>query len=228
LGEGVPFVAHYATYWPRRWHRQLIEGQFAIGVAGEQVTLFKGDDTKGQKLSGPRHEVASHQARVAWAGLLCSLIQDKYTLSNIPAVDIEDKPTIGIKAVYDSGSEVMLYFDKSTFLLTMLEAKVTAQEIGGKLVKCENFYSDHKSFGGVKLPSKYKTLYDGKLFVEGETTAIKVHATIDPAWFGTDGPARVKYAALLDSSPTYPSRHSGFFSASSRAAPAATYSIPSN
>ena len=136
LGEGVPFVAHYATYWPRRWHRQLIEGQFAIGVAGEQVTLFKGDDTKGQKLSGPRHEAALHQARVAWAGPLCSLIQDKYTLSNIPAVDIEDKPTIGIKAVYDSGSEVMLYFDKSTFLLTMLEAKVTAQEIGGKLVKC--------------------------------------------------------------------------------------------
>ena len=85
----------------------------------------------------------------------------------------------------------MLYFDKNTFLLTKTEAKVFAQEKGG-IVNSETFFSDHKSFGGVKLPSKYKILYDGKLFVEGETTAIKVHATIDPAWFGTKGPARVR------------------------------------
>ena len=62
----------------------------------------------------------------------------------------------------------------------------------GRLVRSETFYRDHKSFGGVKLPSKYKILYDGELFIEGETTAIKVHATIDPAWFGTEGPARVR------------------------------------
>ena len=84
------------------------------------------------------------------------------------------------------------YFDKSTFLLTKTEAKVAAAEYGGKLVKSETFFSAHKSFGGVKLPSKHKIHYDGKLFVEGEVTAIKVHATIDPAWFGTDGPARVR------------------------------------
>lgn len=192
MGESVPFVAQYATYWPKRWYHQLIEGQFAIGVAAEQVTLFKGDDTKGRKLSGPKHKAALHQIRVAWAGLLYPLTEDEYTLSNIPGVDVKGRPTVGIKAMHDSGSDVMLYFDKSTFLLTKIEAKVAAQELGGKLVKSETFYSDHKSFGGVKLPSKYKTLYDGKLFVEGETTAIKVHATIDPAWFGTDGPARVK------------------------------------
>jgi len=192
MGEGVPFVAQYATYWPRRWYRQFIEGQFAIGVAGKQVTLFKGDDPQGQKLSGPTHKAALHQTRVSLAGLLYPLTEDEYKLSNIPGVDVEGKPTIGIRAVHDSGSEVTLYFDKSTFLLTKIEAKVTAHEQGDKLVKSETFYSDHKSFGGVKLPSKYKILYDGKLFVEGETTAIKTHATIDPAWFGSDGPARVR------------------------------------
>ena len=192
MGKGVPFVAQYAMYWPKRWYRQLIEGQFAIGVAGEQVTLFKGGGSRGEKLSGPTQKVAFHQTRVAWAQLLYPLLEDEYTLSNIPGVDVEGKPTVGIKAVHDSGSEVMLYFDKSTFLLTKTEAKVAAQEMDGKLVKSETFYSDHKSFGGVKLPSKYKILYDGKLFVEGERTATKTHATIDPAWFGTDGPARVR------------------------------------
>lgn len=190
-GEGIPFVAQYASYWPKRWYRQLIEGQFAIGVAGEQVTMFKGRDTEGQKLSGEIHKAALHSARVGWAQLLYPLSDDNYTLTNIPGVEVEGKPTVGIKAVHKSGSEVLLYFDRSTSLLTKTQAMVFAQEKDG-LVKSENFFSDHKSFGGVKLPSKYKILYDGKLFVEGETTAIKTHATIDPAWFGTDGPARVR------------------------------------
>ena len=42
MGQGVPFVAQYATYWPKRWYRQLTEGQFALGVAGDEVTLFNG------------------------------------------------------------------------------------------------------------------------------------------------------------------------------------------
>ncbi len=86
----------------------------------------------------------------------------------------------------------MLYFDNRTFLLTKTQATVAAPEMGGKLVRSETFFSDHKSFGGAKFPSKYKILFDGKLIVEGETAAIKVHATIDPAWFGTGGSARVR------------------------------------
>ena len=86
----------------------------------------------------------------------------------------------------------MLYFDTRTFLLIKIEASVMAPEMDGKQVKNETFFSDHKSFGGVKLPGKYKMFYDGKLVVESETTAIKTHATIDPAWFGADGPARVR------------------------------------
>jgi hypothetical protein len=190
IGDGVPFVAQYAAYWPKRWYRQLIEGRFATGVAGEQVTLSVGDDAKGQKLSGPRLESALHQIQIAWAQLLYPLMEDDYTLSDIPGVDVDGKATVGIKAAHDSGSEIMLYFDKRTFLLTKIEAMVAARQMGGKQVKVETFYSDHKSFGGVKLPSKYKTLFDGKLFVEGKTTAIKTHATIDPAGFGADGPAR--------------------------------------
>jgi hypothetical protein len=192
MGEGVPFVAQYATYWPKRWRRQLIEGRFAIGIAGDQVTLFEGGEVEGRKLSGPTREAALHQARISWAQMLYPLIEDEYALSNIPGVDVEGEPTVGVKAVHESGSEVMLYFDTHTFLLIKIEASVTAPEMDGKRVKSETFFSDHKSFGGVNLPGKYKIFYDGKLFVEGEITAIKTHATIDPTWFGTGGPARVR------------------------------------
>lgn len=192
MGEGVPFVAQYAAYWPKRWYRQLVEGQFAIGVAGEQATLFQGGGPEGRKLSGPTKESALHQIRLAWAQLLFPLTEDDYTLSNLPDIDVGGRPAVGVKAAHDSGSEVMLYFDKGTFLLTKIEATVAAPEQGGKRVKVETFYSDHKSFGGVKLPSRFKTLRDGKLFVEGERTAVKTHATIDPAWFGAEGPARVR------------------------------------
>ena len=192
MAESVPFVAQYASYWPKRWYRQSIEGQFALGVAGDQLTLFTGGVTNGKKLSGAMAEGALHRTRVAWAQLLYPLMEVEYTLSNILGVDVEGKPTVGIKAVDKWGSEIMLYFDKSTFLLTKTEAKLAAPEMDGKLVKSETFFTDHKSFGGAKLPSKYKILYDGQLMVEGETVAIKTHATIDPAWFGTEGPSRVR------------------------------------
>ena len=192
MGEGIPFVAQYATYWTKRWRRQLIEGKFSIGIAGEQVTLFEAADAKGRRLSGPTQETALHQARIGWAQLLYPLLEDEYTLSNITGVDVEDKSSVGVKAVHVSGGEVMLYFDKHTYLLEKIEATVAAQEMDGKQVKSETFFRDHKSFGGVKLPGKYKTFYDGKLIVESEITAIKTHATIDPAWFGTAGPARVR------------------------------------
>ena len=192
MGERAPFVAQYATYWPNRWRRQAIEDRFAIGIADDQVILFEGDDATGRKLSGPTHKAALHQARIGWAQLLYPLIEDDYSLSNIPGVDVEGEPTVGVKAVHVSGSELMLYFDKRTFLLTKIEATVAAPEMDGKQVKSETFFSDHKSFGGMKLPGKYKIFYDGKLFVESEVSAIKTHATIDPTWFGADGPARVR------------------------------------
>ena len=192
MGEGVPFIAQYASYWPKRWYRQLIEGQFAMGVAGDQLTLFTDGVADGRTLSGTTADAALHRIRVAWAQLLYPLVEDEYSLSNIPGVDVEGKPTVGLRAVDRSGSEVMLYFDKSTFLLRKIEAMVAAPEMDGKLVKSETFFTDHNSFGGVKLPVKYKILYDDKLMVEGETVAIKTHATIDPAWFGAEGPSRVR------------------------------------
>ncbi len=191
-GQGVPFVAQYATYWPKRWYRQWVEGQFSIGIAGEQVTVFRGDSNEGQKLSGPMLKAALHHSQVAWAQLLYPLTEDEYTLSNIPGIDVDGNATVGIKAVHKSGSEVSLYFDKRTFLLKKTEAMVPAREYGGKMVESETVFSEHKRFGGVLLPGNCKILYDGKLFVESERKAIKTHATIDPAWFGTKGPARVR------------------------------------
>ena len=90
MGEGVPFVAQYASYWPKRWRRQLIESRFAIGVAGEQVTLFEGGDTTGRKLTGPTYEAALHQARIGWAQLLYPLLEDDYTLS------VEGRPVVKV------------------------------------------------------------------------------------------------------------------------------------
>lgn len=187
---GIPFVAQYASYWPKRWYRYVVEGHFAVGLAGDQVTMFRDGESKGQKLNGEANQTAFHQTHSGWLQLLYPLMED-HVLTSIPGVDVDGKPTVGIKAVHDSGSETMLYFDERTHLLMKTQATVFAQEAGG-LVKSETFFNDHKSFGGVKLPSKYKVLYDGELFLEGETTAIKTHATIDPAWFGTKGPARVR------------------------------------
>lgn len=188
--QDVPFVTHCASYWPKRWYRRLVEERIGVGVAGEQVTLFDTGGTEGEKLTGDAQQAFLHRVRVYQSRLLYPLLEDDYALTSIPGVDVGGKATVGIKAAHKAGSEILLYFDAKTFLLTKIEAKV--EDFRGNEVKSETTFSEHQSFGGAKLPSKYKRYYDGKLVAEGETVAIKTHATIDPAWFGTEGPARVR------------------------------------
>lgn len=180
MGEGVPFVGQYAAKWPD-WYRQEIENAFTITVSGDKAWVAGA--TGVRQLAGAQLEERMTQIRVAWAERLFPLADKPYKLSTIAGIEVGARATVGIKASHPDHRDVKFYFDRETYLIAKIETMVVSPQHGPKPVLSEAFYTAHKSFGGVKLPSKYKLMYDKKLFVEAETIDYKFGATLDPKHF---------------------------------------------
>ena len=175
-GQSIPFVAQYASQWPDLY-RYEIENAFAIGIRGDRAFLRSPNGDRA--LTGGELKEQVTQARVAWALFLFPLQRDEYALDTVADIEIDGRAMVGISASHPDGRDAKFYFDRESYLLTKIETVVITPQTGPDPVKSEAFYSDHASFGGVLMPSKYRLVYDGNLFVEGETVDVKVHATID-------------------------------------------------
>ena len=180
MGEGLPYVAQYAAKWPDLF-RQEIEDAFTITVNKDKAWMSSAAGVR--KLAGAQLDERLKQVRVAWAERLFPLMDKAYKLSTIDGIGVDGRPTMGIKASHADGRDIKFFFDKETYLIAKIETMVISPQHGPEPVLSETFYSDHKSFGGVTMPSKYKLKYNQKLFVEGETIDYKVAATLDPEHF---------------------------------------------
>jgi hypothetical protein len=180
MGEGSPYVGQYAAKWPD-WYRQEIENAFAISISGDSAWVTSPSGVK--KLAGAQLDEQLKQVRVAWAERLFPLTDKAYELTAIDGVDINGRATVGIKAAHSDGRDIKFFFDKQTYLIAKIETMVISPQYGPEPVLSETFYTDHKSFAGVIMPSKYKLYYGNKLFVEGETVDYKIGATLDPKHF---------------------------------------------
>jgi hypothetical protein len=182
-GEGdkrTPFIAQYSSKWPD-WYRREIEGVSTFTASGDKAWASKAD--KVQKFEGDRLKDAQHQVRAAWATRLFPLTGKDYTLGTIDGIDVDGKPTLGIKASHTGGPDIKFYFDKNTYLLAKMETLAIIPEHGSSPVLSEAYYTDYKGFGGGMMPSKFKLYRDKKLFADGETVDYKVFATLDPKLF---------------------------------------------
>ena len=180
MGESVPFVAQYAAKWPG-WYRQEVEHQFTLTTSAENAWVSVGADSK--LLEGAQRKELLTQARMIWAERLFPLKANVYTLSVIDGIQVDGRPTNGIMARHADGRDMKFFFDKQTNLIAKIETTAISPQHGPDPVLSEAYYSHHKTFGGVRMPSKRRVYYDGKLFLEAETVDYKVAATLDPSHF---------------------------------------------
>jgi hypothetical protein len=180
MGQEVAFVGQYAARWPD-WYRQEIENAFAVTVSGDKAWVSTAAGI--QKLVGPQLEERVKYARLAWAERLFPLAEHEYKLSRIDGIQVDGRSTVGFKASHVDQRDMKFFFDQETYLIAKIETMVVSPQHGPDPVLSEAFYSDHKSFGGVKMPSKLKLFYEKKLFIEAETIDYKMGATLDPKHF---------------------------------------------
>lgn len=71
-----------------------------------------------------------------------------------------------------------------------MDARLREADARRRVVEYRLFYSDYKSFDGVRLPTRVQHMVDGQLTEELQFEDVKVNSTIDPKRFAVKEPGR--------------------------------------
>jgi hypothetical protein len=151
-----------------------------MGMNFKILKVINGD--KGwQSINGMTADLSKDDLAAEKHGLYASHLQqlvplkDKaYKLAPLGEVKVKDKDAIGISVSCKDHTDVSLYFDKKTYLLLKAQTRVNDQ---GKEMDEETFFSEYKAVDGVQMPHKIIIYRDGKPFVDGDISEIRLHAT---------------------------------------------------
>src|SRR5262249_44507315 len=102
-------------------------------------------------------------------------------LATAPEIKVNGEAASGIKVASKGHPELKLYFDKRSGLLVKAEHK--GKEAGLDVIK-EYVFIGHKEFEGVKLPTKWLVMTNGKRVAEWAVTSYKFPDKIDATVFG--------------------------------------------
>jgi outer membrane lipoprotein-sorting protein len=180
MGAGLPYTGTYAVQRPGQF-RMEIEGVFTIVVDGDKGWIKAGGSTEEMN----KDQVAERKED-NYLGSLTMLVplKDKaFTLTPLPEVKVDDRPAVGLKITREGHREVRFYFDKQTNLLVKSQMRVKAEEMGGKEVNQEAYYSEFKDVSGLKVPTKLVIKREGELYVDGESSEVKLLEKLDNTVF---------------------------------------------
>jgi hypothetical protein len=105
---------------------------------------------------------------------LLPLKEKGITLSSLGELNVGDQTLVGLRASRDKHADVSLYFDKKTNLVTKVETSIKDQ--GGRDIVQEAVYGDYKAVDGVQCAHKIEFKRDGKPYVEGDFSEVRLHA----------------------------------------------------
>lgn len=186
MGMEIAFTSYRQSLFPDKMKQTVnveVNGQqLAIQqvVNGEQVRMSIGgndmspdDDTKTQLVEA---------VLLTHAGRLVPLLEGKEFEVKL----LDEKAKVGDKEAYvltvkhKNLRESKLFLDAKSFLVIKLEKEGKNGQENGKQ---ETFLSDFKKTDGLMLPTKIKTLHEGKDFLDAEVVEVKLLETIDKAEF---------------------------------------------
>ena len=94
--------------------------------------------------------------------------------------EIEGKSTEGILIKDDEGNSLKVYLDKETHLVVKREYQGTTMR---GVATMEEFLSDYRDVGGIKVPFHLDIKADGEPYIEVDLQEIEINTEIDPALF---------------------------------------------
>lgn len=154
--------------------------QFGMVLNGTEGWRKLGDNVNDMsKEEVERERSNTHAASV---GRLLPLKDKAYTLTMLKETMVEGKPAVGFNVARQGYKDVKMYFDKDSSLLVKTEFDAFDMNSGGD-VKQEGYMSNYKDVQGVKVAMKQVVKREGAVFVESETTEIKLLEKLDDSTF---------------------------------------------
>jgi hypothetical protein len=104
-------------------------------------------------------------------------------LSPLGEVKVGDRPAIGIRVEHKGYRDVNLFFDKDKAFLLKMETRGKDVMQGGQEFTSTTLYQDYKKVEGMMIPHKAIIQHDGKPYVEGEVTEVRLSEKHDDSLF---------------------------------------------
>jgi hypothetical protein len=180
MGDGVDYTASGSIQFPDQY-RLEIENVFTLVLnKGKGWVVANGQTTEMDK---DQLEEQKEELYANWVTSLVPLKDKAYKLTAVGDAEVDKRPAVGIKVSRAGHQDINLFFDKDTGLLVKTERRVKAREQGGMEVNQETWMSDYKDVEGIKVALKFTIKRDGKLFVEGEDSDLKLLEKLDDSVF---------------------------------------------
>jgi hypothetical protein len=184
-GQEVPFTDELVLQLPQRWRWTL-----EVGNAGQKARLlFVVNGDKGWQAGGgnvielgkEKVEELREESYVLWLSTLLPLIQDNgFSLAALPDAEVDGRAAACVLVARRGRPDLKLYFDKQSGLLVKIGRRA---KMAGLTVDKEYLYSGHRSFEGVRLPTKYAESANGKKFVEVADISYQFLHSVDERTF---------------------------------------------
>lgn len=163
-GREVAYTRKQQAKLPTQLRQEITLGErvaTTVVLDGDKARQIEGGKTID--LKAPRLKELQAEADVLWLATLVPLTKQGVTLSLVKEAKVNGAEAAGLKAVRKGHADTMLYFDKQSGLLVKISRRAT---LAGKELEQEWVYSGHKSFGGVKRPTKEVQFLAGKKVAE--------------------------------------------------------------
>jgi hypothetical protein len=135
-----------------------------------------------QELNKDMLEEAKEQMNAANITNLACLNDKEYKLSSLGEGKVGDRPAIGIRVERKGYRDVNLYFDKDKSFLLKMETR-GKDVMQGQEYTSTTLYDDYKKVEGIMVAHKVTVERDGKPFVEGGVSDVKVSEKLDDNLF---------------------------------------------
>lgn len=186
FGKENAFKAETAFQLPDRYRDAIVietdglKAPLTIVVNGDQGWNSSGGmvSTLGKSRIA---EVREEMLYVVQLSTLLPLRDKTFELAPLPESKVLGLPALAVKVTSKGHSDAVLYFDKESRLLIKLERK--AQE-GGLGFHKEYYYREHRDFDGLKMPTRYIEIMNGKKLIELTIESYKFPQKIDEKVFG--------------------------------------------
>lgn len=173
--EGV-----YSVEWPNKF-RSEIKDAYTLVRNGDEAWIKQGEEL--EELVGDRLLFLKEDLYVNWLRTLVPLRGKEFRYRPVPSIEVDEKPTVGVRVSSKGHRDVVFLFDKQTYLVVKVESKSRGMGVDGELANIETYYSDYQEVAGTKVPTRVKVYRDGELFMEIENSEIVRKEKFAPAVF---------------------------------------------
>jgi hypothetical protein len=187
FGQALDFTGETSVQLPDHLR---VEVRFKVGdqnvtflqvIAGDKGWLNIGGKT--EEMTKGMLEEEKEQMNAANISHLVGLKDKDYKLSPLGEVKVGDRPAIGVRVERKGYRDVNLFFDKDKSLLLKMETRGKDLMQGGQEFTSTTRYQDYKKVEGMMIAHKALIERDGKPYVEGEVTEVKVSEKLDDSVF---------------------------------------------